>query len=395
VLIHLAHIGTKHIKKKRGNQIMAFVTKNGFDVEHGSSLVVYENLFPNLKHIKGKGVTEEYVSKEDIMEVDTIDITRILPKKIHYRAIGSSLNATNGKWMNKNNANGGPTPESVHYSLFVNFVYDEDTTIPFAMIHSTQVNFEQYVNKNITDCFAQTLNAFTWANQIKAFFDDNTAVAKSVFKYDANTTPAQAFQLANANLQSDKSIGAFTIPMEERQAFIDYDLNAALKAQYATNASEAAAQINATGFMNPFTQAEGKRIDSRTGICGIYDGVLMTLVNDVERENIYEVLGVSSDATTKAVLDKIKGFIVYGGSTLRGIAMEGISANEHPFQHGSVVLKPFNKFGVKCLSGKSIKVITNDTIADADLTTVKAALSIAVNIESATSDPDYQKGTQN
>lgn len=370
---------------------MAFVTKNGFDVEKGSSLVVFENLMPSLKHIAGKGVTENFITKDDVTKMDTIDITRILPKKINYRKLGAT---TNGNYLNEKNWHGGSQPQSTHYTVDLSYLFDEDSIIPYSMTTETPVQFEKIINKNITDCLAQTMNAFTWANQYKAFFDDNTAVTRNVFVYDANTTPARAFVKANAALQSDKSIGAFTIPVEERQAFISPDFNADLKSQYATNASEAAAQINATGYINPFTKQEGKRIDARTGVCGLYDGVVMTQMNDIEKENVYEVLGVSDNSTVCGLLDKIAGFIVYGGATLRGFATQGVQANADPYQANSIVLKPYSKFGCATLSGKSMKVIASDTLTDENLATIKAAISIADNVSShyTNNDKAYETG---
>ena len=44
---------------------MAFVTVNGFDVEHASNLLVYENLYPEIQHLNGKGVTDKY-TKDDV-----------------------------------------------------------------------------------------------------------------------------------------------------------------------------------------------------------------------------------------------------------------------------------------------------------------------------------------
>ena len=48
-------------------------------------------------------------------------------------------------------------------------------------------------------------------------------------------------------------IGAMYIPMDERQAFISSKFDRIMKRQYMGNASEAAAKILATGYINPFT----------------------------------------------------------------------------------------------------------------------------------------------
>ena len=45
---------------------MAFVTVKGYDVEHASSLLVYENLFPEIQHINGKGCVDKYTPSSDV-----------------------------------------------------------------------------------------------------------------------------------------------------------------------------------------------------------------------------------------------------------------------------------------------------------------------------------------
>ena len=58
---------------------MAFVTVKGFDVEHASSLLVYENLFPEIQHINGKGCIDKYTPSDRVESVTYIDVMRFLP----------------------------------------------------------------------------------------------------------------------------------------------------------------------------------------------------------------------------------------------------------------------------------------------------------------------------
>ena len=87
-----------------------------------------------------------------------------------------------------------------------------------------------------------------------------------------------------------------------------------MKAQYIQNASEAAARILATGFINPFNGREDKRIDERTGLLGMYDGVDLFNFNKVTREFVYVALGIAgtandSDETLTASIDNLKRHI--------------------------------------------------------------------------------------
>jgi hypothetical protein len=371
---------------------MALVLKNGFDVDHATSLVIYENLFPSIKHIAGKGVTEKYVNG-DVSKADSVDVMRVLPKKPNYRKLGAQ---SNGGWHNTNNAQGGYSPESVHYTVEVNHVFDEDTSIALSQLMETKISFREIVNKNITDCFATTLNCFTWATQLYGYIQ--TATATDQTTYGGSVTAAKAFQDAVAQLANgDMSIGAMFIQPQDCQAFIKPSLNAELKSQYATNASDLAVQINATGFINPFSQREDTRVDYRTGLLGLYDGVVMTSINGAEMEIVEEILGLkSTDTTELALMDNIQGIVVYGGATLRGVVGPNIEANKDPFTNGGVVLAPFAKFGVAQLSGKSVKLITSTALTTQNIAALKAKFALADGMSSAYTGADrkYSSNTK-
>ena len=132
------------------------------------------------------------------------------------------------------------------------------------------------------------------------------------------------------------------------------------------NASEASARILATGFINPFTQSESARIDSRTGMCGMYDDVDCFMFNKVTRQFVYVALGIagtSNDAAAdlaacRASLDKIGAIIVYGAGTCRGIVGPTVEANPNTY-YGGVYILPKMKVGVECLHGATIKMVIN------------------------------------
>ena len=102
---------------------MAFVTLNGYDVEHASSLLVYENLFPEIQHINGKGCIDSFTKTADVDSITYIDVMRVLPYMPRFRKIGSS---NNGKWHNQNNEGGyNNAPQSRHFTIHVDLFYDE------------------------------------------------------------------------------------------------------------------------------------------------------------------------------------------------------------------------------------------------------------------------------
>lgn len=369
-----------------------FTAVNGYDVEHASSMLVYENLFPEIQHINGKGCIDKYTKTDDVESVTYIDVMRVLPYAPRFRQLGS-LN--NGAYHNAKNVGGyGNAPQSVHYTIPVDLLYDEGVAITQAQIYSNPVALKQVVLAQLVKTAGMAINVITYAKQIEAFFrnGDNfdkalthskgsivagditdAELAAAVFSFDPAVSglsagsPTLAYQNANAELDDGISeIGALVIPRDERQAFISSQFNTLMKGQYAQNASEASARILANGFINPFNAEEGKRIDERTGLCGMYDGVDMFLFNKVTRKFVYVALGVAgtaddSDAglaALRALLDQIAGFIVYGAGTCRGIVGPSITANPNPY-FGGVYILPKLKVGVEVLHGATIKVIVN------------------------------------
>ena len=333
---------------------------------------------------------------------------RVLPYAPRFRKIGA---ANNGAWHNKKNEGGyGNAPQSTHYTIPVDLFYDEGVQISSPQDYSNPVNLKQIILAQLVDVAALSVNIITYAKQIEAFFrnGDNfdkalahekgaieqgdisaDEIAKAVFAYDpaavgANAqSPTSAFLSANGELNDGiPEIGALTVPTDERQGFITPQLNRIMKSQYLQNASEASARILANGFMNPFDGRESDRIDSRTGMCGMYDGVDLFQFNKVTRQFVYVALGILGTANdsdgnlpaVRALLNQLEGMIVYGAGTCRGIVGPSITANPNPY-FGGVYILPKMKVGVEVLHGATIKVLCN---AGANLANIWTAANIAM-----------------
>lgn len=366
---------------------MAFTLLNGFDVEHASSMLVYENLFPEIQHINGKGCVDTYTKTADVESVTYIDVMRVLPYLPRFRQLGS---ANNGGYHNAKNEGGyGNAPQSVHYTIPVDLIYDEGIAITQAQIYSNPVALKSVVLAQLVKVAGMSINIITYAKQIEAFFrngdnfdkalthtkgsivaGDITAseIAAAVFTADATAAAnasgsyVDAFVAANSQLSEGiTEIGALVVPLEERQAFISNNFDRIMKRQYMTNASEAAAKILANGFINPFTNSEGVRITSATGLAGTYDGVDMFILNKVVRNFIYTALGATTSTLT-GYLDDIEGMIVYGAGTCRGIVGPSVVANPNVY-FGGVYILPKMKVGVEVLHGATIKLIVKNSTA--------------------------------
>ena len=367
---------------------MAFVTVNGFDVQHASSLVVYENLFPKIQHINGKGCIDKYTKVDDIHDVTYIDVMRVLPYGPRFRKLGSS---NNGKWHNSKNQGGtNNAAQSNKYTIPVDLLYDEGVPVLNSQEYSNPIALKAIVMAQVVQAASLSINVVTFAKQIEGYFrnGDNfdkalahekgsvvaaditaTEIAKAAFGYspdDVNTV-TKAFIRANASLNNGiPEIGAFIVPPNERQAFITSDFDALMQGQYVQNASDAAARILATGFINPFNEQKLERIDPETGLCGTYAGVDMFLFYETVRMFVYVALGIlGTEDDTRAdlvacrtSLDKLSGLIVYGAGTCRGIVGPTVEVNKQPFQQG-IFIVPGLKMGVEVLHGGTIKAIVN------------------------------------
>jgi len=396
---------------------MAYVSVNGYDVEHASSLIVYDNLFPEIQHINGKGCVDKYTKTNDIERVTYIDVMRVLPYLPRFRQLGAT---NNGAYHNSLNEGGfGNAPQSQSYTIPIDLLYDQGVSITRTQAESNAIELKAIIMAQIVKVAGLVINVVTYAKQIEGFFrnGDNfdvalthakgnivegdilaTEIANSVYAYDPSVagstanSPTMAFLSANESLNDGiPQIGALTVPSDERQAFISPQLNRLMKAQYMQNASEASARILANGFMNPFNGLESNRIDSRTGICGMYDGVDLFLFNGVTRSFVYVALGISGTAddtannlpAVRALLNQLTGLIVYGAGTCRGIVGPAVEANINPFQ-GGVFILPRMKMGVEVLHGASIKALIDGGAA---LAATWTAANIAMIMNTITFTP--------
>ena len=385
-----------------------FVALNGYDVEAASSMLVYENLFPEIQHINEKGCIDKYTKTDDVESVTYIDVMRVLPYAPRFRQLGA---VNNGKYHNAKNVGGyGNAPQSTHYTIPVDLIYDEGVAITSPQIYANPIALKSVVLAQLVKTAGMAINVITYAKQIEGFFrnGDNFdkglthdvgsivagdisagELAAAVFSYDPAATgastaaPTSAFQAANEEFNDGiPEIGAFIVPADERQGFITPQLNRLMKAQYIQNASEASARILATGFLNPFNSKEDKRIDARTGLLGMYDGVDLFNFNKVTRDFVYVALGIAGTAddtagdlpTVRGLLDKLQGMIVYGAGTCRGIVGPSISANPNVY-FGGVYILPKMKVGVEVLHGATIKVLVD---AGASLANAWTAANVAL-----------------
>ena len=145
-----------------------FKAVNGYDVEHASSMLVYENLFPEIQHINGKGCIDKYTKTDDVESVTYIDVMRVLPYAPRFRQLGAT---NNGKYHNAKNVGGyGNAPQSTHYTIPVDLIYDEGVAITQSQIYSNPIALKQVVLAQLVKTAGMAINVITYAKQIEGFF---------------------------------------------------------------------------------------------------------------------------------------------------------------------------------------------------------------------------------
>ena len=402
---------------------MAFVTVKGFDVEHASSLLVYENLFPEIQHINGKGCIDKYTPSDRVESVTYIDVMRVLPYAPRFRKLGATANGAYHNTVNNGYAN---APQSQSYTIPVDLIYDEGVPITDTQYYSNPVDLKRVVLAQLVKTAGMAINIITYAKQIEAFFrnGDNfdkakthekgaivagdittDEIAAAVYGYDATKTgadpssPTMKFIFANASLSDGiPEIGALTVPSDERQAFVTPKLDALMKSQYMQNASDVAARILGSGFINPFTNQEGNRIDSRTGACGMYDGVDIFMLNKVTLKFVEVALGISANSAAKSALEKMGGMIVYGAGTCRGIVGPQIIANPNTY-YGGVYILPKMKVGVECLHGATVKMLVEGTWSATEIAAMMNGITFTpidgATVKGTTAGDGFNDGTTN
>ena len=398
---------------------MALGTINGFSVEEATSKYVLENMIGGIAHINGKGVTDKYTLSNDVRSVTKVDVMRLKAVLPAVRKLGA---VNNGGYINKYNTPAqGNSPQSVNYSIDVDLFFDRLIPVGAAQLLANKTDFETIVQSEVIDAMNWAINIVTYAKQIEAFFRNgdnfdkalahqkgsvvaaditNAELANALFQYDGTLMNdcVKKFVKANNKLNSILELGQYRVPVDARQAFVSPDLHADMMAQYASNASQAAAQINATGFINPFTQSPTKRVDvERSGLCGLYNGVTMTQLYDSDRDLIYIYLGIKGTANDadvtltacRTALDKFTGMIVAGAGTCRGIAVAPtISVKEDPYNAQMVNIAPLMKMGVEVLHGASIKLLIDAGASLANALTASDIADLVNTLEFTAVDDD-------
>lgn len=369
---------------------MSLFNLNNAQVGKIVSKTVYETLVQDIFHLDGKGLTDKFIPAS-AADAGSVDIYVPQPLNNRLRQYGGE---TNGDWENTGNDEQSLKDKHIkskRFSVDMTKRYDQNIPITEDEVELTNATnltkglvtiAEDQVEKDI----AVQLNGATLAEQVYKWLKDSFAdwanptaaeIGAAMQIYSATTdryAAADAFRYANdAISDGDLTLNAGFFPSDERQGFIRGQFLTDLQKSFTQNASDVVAEINATGFLNPFTQSEGKRINLKTGIVGLYDGVPLTRVSGQVFSSMCYYLGIADDdAPTRTILAGIVGLICPSNATIRGMKPNSFKVIDYQHEQG-VVVQPKVKYGIRCLSGAALKgIVTGASWADA----TKAAASV-------------------
>ncbi len=364
------------------------------------SKTVYKNLYQDIIHKDGFGITDKFVTPEQT-NASIVDIYVPIPINNRFRMRGAS---TNGLWANKDNLPDATTGQRKHvlskrFSIDILKRYDSNIAVSEDEIEGTNAanldeGFEQICKDQIEQDIAININGYTFASQIYSFFMDSFSttptadeVSKAIEFYtyssENRTAAIRAFKLSNAKVsRGDSKLYAGYYPAQARQAFlfntvflVDLTDTAAL------TASDVATRMLAQGGMNAFTSEQKTVADFEKGYVGWLDGMPLYEVMQQVKDAVYYYLGLdeTTDATTIALLEQLSCLIAPANATLRGLKPTSFKTVDDPDVQG-VIIQPKVNMGVRCLSGNSLKAVfsgtgfTNATTALASVTSIRKAL---------------------
>lgn len=364
------------------------------------SKTVYKNLYQDILHKDGFGITDRFVTPEQT-NAAIVDIYVPIPINNRFRMRGAE---TNGAWANQNNlpdANGQRKHVlSKRFSIDILKRYDSNIAVSEDEIEGTGAanlneSFEQICRNQIEQDIAININGYTFASQLYSFFMDSfsatptaaeVAAAIEVYAYDSTnrTAAIRAFKLSNAKVsKGDSSLYAGYYPADARQAFLfNTTYLVDLTDTCALSASDVATRMLAGGGMNAFTNEKKTVADFEKGYVGWLDGI--ALYNALQQVHdaawYYMGLNPTTDAATIALLEQLCCLIAPANATIRGLKPTSFKTVDDTDVQG-VIIQPKVNMGVRCLSGNSLKCVfsgagfTNATTALASVTAIRTAIA--------------------
>lgn len=323
---------------------------------------VKENIFVNLLHHNGKGVTQH-----EETNVSTLRMLKVLPTNDDARELTqtNSFNGSNPTTISGNkgwfNSEGASFSNVMEYDLPLVYIYDRCVDIPEVQQDMCPANLFDNTTKNIGGRVATEINASTLAHQLVSSLKEDNIV-------EANGKYYEAIQKASTILDDgdvDNYVQAF--PFEEREIIMRPSFRAGLMSDKGVllGGSNYAQSMLAKGAVSPDAQKE---------FGTMYVGEIDMIPCHVAPKAIWD--RASQWAIGKNTTDfftNVEAIVCAASATDRGISTQDyIKTIDSPGGAGKR-LQPKTRWGVNvCYPKGIVTILTDSTKPDVESVTVAA-----------------------
>lgn len=318
---------------------------------------VKENIFVNLVHKNGYGVTQQ-----EETNVSTLRMMKVPPTTASARQLGAT---TNGKFFNADEAE---IPQVIEYDLNLLYVYDRMADLPEVQQDMCPVNIFDETTKNIGGRVATEINGSTIAHQLADRY--NAAATAKAWTNIGVVLPAsgghyKAIQDASTMLDDgDEANGIQAFPFEEREIIMRPSYRASLLSTSGVliGGSNYAQSMLARGAVSPDARKEWGNM-----YCGEIDAIPCYIAPSALWNRAGDWVG------TTAAFAGTQAMVVAASGTDRGISTQDyIKTIDSPNGAGKR-LQPKTRWGINVCYGKSIvPILANGTAAPTAELTITA-----------------------
>lgn len=318
---------------------------------------VKENIFVNLVHKNGYGVTQQ-----EETNVSTLRMMKVPPTTASARTLGAS---TNGKFFNSGAAE---TPQVIEYDLNLLNVFDQVYDLPEVQQDMCPVNIFDETTKNIGGRIATEINGSTIAYQLADRFNAaDTADAWTDIAVLLPTTGGyyEAIQTASTMLDDgDPTNGIQAFPFDEREVIMRPSFRGSLLSAQGVliGGSNYAQSMLARGAVSPEARKEWGNM-----YCGEIDAIPCYISPTALWTRAGEWVKNAS------AFSAVQAIVCAASATDRGISgQDYIKIVDSPNGAGKR-LQPKTRWGVNVTYGKGIvPIIANGTAVPSSQLTVTA-----------------------
>lgn len=320
---------------------------------------VKENIFVNLLHHNGKGITQH-----EETNVSTLRMLKVKPNLADARTLGAT---NHGGFFNDADAQ---ISEVSEYDLPLTYIYDRCADIPEVQQDMCPANLFDNTTKNIGGRVATEINASTIAHQLSAVFNA-AATAKAwtnlaVVLGQTNPNYYEAIQDASTMLDDGDTANYIqSFPFDEREIIMRPQFRAKLMSANGVliGGSNYAQSMLAKGAVSPDAQKE---------FGNMYVGEIDMIPCHVAPKAIWDRASQWVGTTTTA-FDSVQAMVCAASATDRGISTQDyIKTIDAPDGAGKR-LQPKTRWGVNvCYPKGIVPIVSNGTAAPSAQLTVTA-----------------------